>query len=247
MDTKRHMEKRNASVAVIGARDFIGAEIAKKFASEGFTVLAGRRNGDKLAPLVEEVRAAGGVLHGRTLDARKEDEVIAFLDEAESFAPLEACIFNIGANVSFPILETTERVFRKVWEMACYSGFLVGREATRHMLPRGRGAIFFTGATAYRDSRPSSSIKARRAGAASPHFQSTRLRSSGVEPGAKLLTMRPLRPEFIKRRAKAWVFASPVVFISSRHVAAASVSGLTPSASSAASSRQSKMASISAS
>jgi NAD(P)-dependent dehydrogenase (short-subunit alcohol dehydrogenase family) len=39
-------------------------------------------------------------------------------------------------------------VFRKVWEMACYSGFLAGREATRLMLPRGQGNIFFTGATA---------------------------------------------------------------------------------------------------
>jgi NAD(P)-dependent dehydrogenase (short-subunit alcohol dehydrogenase family) len=57
-------------------------------------------------------------------------------------------VFNIGANVNFPITETTERVFRKVWEMACYAGFLAGREAARLMLARGEGAIFFTGATA---------------------------------------------------------------------------------------------------
>ena len=63
-------------------------------------------------------------------------------------APLEVCIFNLGANVNFPMLETTERVFRKVWEMACYGGFLTGREAARLMLPRGTGTIFFTGATA---------------------------------------------------------------------------------------------------
>ena len=63
-------------------------------------------------------------------------------------APLEVCIFNVGANVNFPLLDTTERVFRKVWEMACYAGFLAGREAARLMLPRGRGCIFFTGATA---------------------------------------------------------------------------------------------------
>ncbi len=61
---------------------------------------------------------------------------------------MEVCIFNIGANVNFPILETTDRVFRKVWEMACWSGFVTGREAARIMLQRGRGAIFFTGATA---------------------------------------------------------------------------------------------------
>ena len=50
--------------------------------------------------------------------------------------------------MNFPIVDTTERVFRKVWEMACYSGFLAGREAARLMLPRGKGHIFFTGATA---------------------------------------------------------------------------------------------------
>lgn len=142
------MAKRNATVAVVGAGDFIGGEIAKKFASEGFTVFVGRRNGDKLAPLIKEIEAAGGSVIGRALDARKEEEVVKFLADADSHAPLEVCIFNIGANVNFPILDTTERVFRKVWEMACYSGFLVGREAARLMLPRGKGAIFFTGATA---------------------------------------------------------------------------------------------------
>jgi NAD(P)-dependent dehydrogenase (short-subunit alcohol dehydrogenase family) len=142
------MERRNATAAVIGAGDFIGGAIAKKFAAEGFTVFAGRRNGDKLAPLVQEIEAQDGRIVARSLDARKEDEITAFLQDADNTAPLEVCIFNVGANVNFPLLETTERVFRKVWEMTCYSGFLAGREAARLMLPRGQGAIFFTGATA---------------------------------------------------------------------------------------------------
>jgi len=142
------LQKRYATVAVIGAGDYIGGEIAKKFASEGFTIFAGRRNGAKLEPLVKEIEAAGGEIHARSLDARKEEEIISFLGDADKHAPLEVCIFNIGANVNFPILDTTERVFRKVWEMACYSGFLAGREAARLMLPRGKGNIFFTGATA---------------------------------------------------------------------------------------------------
>jgi NAD(P)-dependent dehydrogenase (short-subunit alcohol dehydrogenase family) len=142
------MEPRNATAAVIGAGDFIGSAIARKFAAEGFTIFAGRRNGDKLAPLVHDIEAAGGRVFARSLDARKEADIAAFLDDADKEAPLEICIFNIGANVSFPLLETTERVFRKVWEMACYAGFLAGREAARLMLPRGEGAIFFTGATA---------------------------------------------------------------------------------------------------
>ena len=142
------MAKRNATAAIIGAGDFIGSEIAKKFAAEGFTIFAGRRNGDKLAPLVNEIQAGGGKIFARSLDARKEEEITAFLGDADKEAPLEVCIFNVGANVNFPILDTTERVFRKVWEMACYSGFLAGREAARLMLPRGRGTIIFTGATA---------------------------------------------------------------------------------------------------
>ncbi len=142
------MTQRNATAAVIGAGDYIGAAIAKKFAAEGFTVFAGRRNGEKLEPLKAEIEAAGGKIINRSLDAREEEQVAAFLAEADAEAPLEVCIFNIGANVNFSLLETTSRVFRKVWEMACYSGFLSAREAARHMLPRGKGAIFLTGATA---------------------------------------------------------------------------------------------------
>ena len=139
---------RRASIAVIGAGDYIGAAIVRRFASEGYIVFAGRRNGDKLEPLRQEIEATGGRIVTRSLDARDEEQVIAFLAEAERAAPLEVCIFNVGGNVNFPILETTSRVFRKVWEMGCFAGFLAGREAARHMLPRGTGSIFFTGATA---------------------------------------------------------------------------------------------------
>jgi len=143
MTTQRH-----ASVAIVGAGDHIGAAIARRFAREGYLVHAGRRNGEKLAPLVAEITAAGGRCIGRTLDARQEDAVAGFMREADAAAPLEVAVFNVGANVNFPILDTTERVFRKVWELACHAGFLSGREAARMMLPRGRGSIFFTGATA---------------------------------------------------------------------------------------------------
>ena len=142
------VEQRNASAVIVGAGDFIGAEIAKRFAAEGFTVFAGRRGGEKLAPLVAEIEKAGGKAFGKTLDAREEQQVVDFIAEADAYAPLEVCVFNVGANVNFPFTETTERVFRKVWEMACYGGFLTGREAAKHMIPRGKGAIFFTGATA---------------------------------------------------------------------------------------------------
>ena len=130
------------SVAVIGAGDFIGAGIVRKFAAEGFAVHAGRRNGEKLASLL------GGAVTGRSLDARQSEDVAAFLDEAEAIAPLALVVFNVGANVQFPIAETTDRVFRKVWEMACFAGFAAVREGARIMAPRKAGKIFVTGATA---------------------------------------------------------------------------------------------------
>src|SRR5579862_9470992 len=142
------MTPRNASVALIGAGDFIGSAIAERFAAEGYLIYAGRRTADKLETLKAEIEADGGSCVARGLDARKEEDITAFLNEADANAPLEVCIFNPGANVNFPLLETTERVFRKVWEMACYGGFLTGREAARLMLPHGKGTILFTGATA---------------------------------------------------------------------------------------------------
>ena len=142
------MSNRNATCAIIGAGDFIGSAIARKFAAEGSIVFAGRRTLEKLMPLKSEIEAAGGSCEARALDARKEDEITKFLQEANARAPLEVVISNPGANVNFPLLDTTERVFFKVWEMACKAGFLTGREAARIMLKHGRGSIFFTGATA---------------------------------------------------------------------------------------------------
>ena len=134
---------------VVGAGDFIGAAIARRFAAGGYTAALGRRHAEKLAPLVAEIEAAGGRARAFALDARDEDNVVAVFEQIErELGPLEVVVFNVGANVVFPILETTSRVFRKVWEMACFAGFLCGREAAKHMRPRGRGSIFFTGATA---------------------------------------------------------------------------------------------------
>ena len=133
---------------VVGAGDYIGSAIARRFAREGFTIFAGRRQGDKLISLQTEIEAMGGTCVARSLDARKEEDVASFMEEAAAAGRPDICVFNIGGNVKLPILETTERVFRNVWEMGCYAGFLTGREAARHMLKHGQGSIFFTGATA---------------------------------------------------------------------------------------------------
>lgn len=137
------------AVIVIGAGDALGGAIAKRFAREGYAAVIARRNADQLEPLAAAIRDAGGEAHPTALDARQEDQMVALFDRVEAqIAPVEVCVFNIGANVRFPIAETTARVYFKVWEMACFAGFLAGREAARRMTPRGRGTILFTGATA---------------------------------------------------------------------------------------------------
>nr|WP_221302866.1 SDR family oxidoreductase [Quisquiliibacterium transsilvanicum] len=134
---------------VIGAGDATGGAIARRFAREGYVACVTRRSADKLEPLVAQIRAEGGEAHGFGSDARKEEEMVSLVERIErEIAPIEVAVFNIGANVRFGITDTTARVYYKVWEMACFSGFLMGREAARVMLPRGRGTIIFTGATA---------------------------------------------------------------------------------------------------
>ncbi|WP_426027871.1 SDR family NAD(P)-dependent oxidoreductase [Brevundimonas sp. TWP2-3-4b2] len=136
---------------IIGAGDGVGAAVARAFAREGLAVCVTRRprHLDRLEALAATIRADGGVAHAYGVDARNEAEMIALVDRIEAeVGPLEVVVFNIGANVRFPVVETTAQVYSKVWEMAALAGFFTGREAARVMGPRGRGTILFTGATA---------------------------------------------------------------------------------------------------
>jgi NAD(P)-dependent dehydrogenase (short-subunit alcohol dehydrogenase family) len=143
------MRPQHKAVLVIGAGDATGGAIARRFAREGYIACVTRRNADKLQPLVQQIQAEGGQAHAFGSDARKEEEMVALVERIErEIAPIEVAVFNIGANVRFPITETTARVYYKVWEMGCFAGFLMGREVAKAMLPRGRGTILFTGATA---------------------------------------------------------------------------------------------------
>jgi NAD(P)-dependent dehydrogenase (short-subunit alcohol dehydrogenase family) len=134
---------------VIGAGDAIGSAIVRKFADRGLTVCATRRNGEKLQPLVEELQAKGQVLHAFSSDARDERAVEDLFAGIEAdIGEIEVVVFNVGANVPMTILDTDSRKFTKIWEMACFAGFLCGREAARYMTTHGSGTIIFTGATA---------------------------------------------------------------------------------------------------
>jgi len=136
-------------VLVVGAGDATGGAIAKRFAKEGFIACVTRRSADKLQPLVDAIKAEGGEAHGFACDARKEEDVIALIEDIETrLGPIEAFVFNIGANVPCSILEETARKYFKIWEMACFSGFLNAREVAKRMVTRNGGTILFTGATA---------------------------------------------------------------------------------------------------
>ena len=142
-------DSRTPVALVIGAGDATGGAIAKRFAVGGLVACVTRREVDKLEPLLEAIRAAGGTAHGFGSDARKEEEVVALIERIESeIGPIEVLVFNIGANVPSSILEETARKYFKIWEMACFGGFLNGREVARRMVARGHGTILFTGATA---------------------------------------------------------------------------------------------------
>ncbi len=136
---------------IIGAGDDTGAAIARAFAREGMTVCLVRRprHADALQALADSIIQDGGSAVAMPADARDEDAMSALFNKVEAdIGPIEVAVFNIGANVRFSIMETTARVYRKVWEMACFAGFLMGREAAKHMLKRERGTIIFTGASA---------------------------------------------------------------------------------------------------
>ncbi|BAW23042.1 MULTISPECIES: SDR family oxidoreductase [Pseudomonas] len=143
------MPEQQKVVLVIGAGDATGGEIAKRFAREGYIACVTRRQADKLQPLLEEIRAAGGQAHGFGSDARKEQEVAALVETIErDIGPIDVFVFNIGANVPCSILEETPRKYFKIWEMACFAGFLTAQAVARRMVRRERGTILFTGATA---------------------------------------------------------------------------------------------------
>jgi NAD(P)-dependent dehydrogenase (short-subunit alcohol dehydrogenase family) len=134
---------------LIGAGDAIGAAVARRFALGGYHVCIGRRDTAKSQGLIAELAAKGARAQAFGVDARNEAEVQTLFAKIEAeIGPIEVCLFNAGSNVNKPLVETDERLFFKAWELACYAGFLVGREAARVMTPRGRGAILFTGATA---------------------------------------------------------------------------------------------------
>jgi NAD(P)-dependent dehydrogenase (short-subunit alcohol dehydrogenase family) len=140
-----------SAALIIGAGDATGGAIARAFAAEGYTACVNRRprHADKLEQLVQSIRDAGHEARAFPADARDEEAMITTVESVErDVGPIEVAVFNIGANVRFDVTDTTAQVYRKVWEMAAFAGFLMGREVAKRMVERQRGTIIFTGATA---------------------------------------------------------------------------------------------------
>lgn len=135
--------KAHAPVAlVVGAGDALGSAVARRFAKEGYNVVVVRRTADKLEPLVQQIRSSGGCVRAVGADARNEEQMVNLFSTIErEEGPIETVVFNVGPNVEWSILETDAKKYFKVWELACYAGFLVGREAAKVMVPRKRGTI----------------------------------------------------------------------------------------------------------
>ncbi|MEM8607952.1 MAG: SDR family NAD(P)-dependent oxidoreductase [Myxococcota bacterium] len=134
---------------IVGAGTGTGAEVAKRFAAEGYALALARRNADALAPLVEEITQAGGSAKAFGVDASDEAAVVSLFEDAEgSLGGVEVAVFNAAGFTTASILDATVEDFEAMWRASSLGGFLVGREAARRMVPRGSGTIIFTGATA---------------------------------------------------------------------------------------------------
>jgi NAD(P)-dependent dehydrogenase (short-subunit alcohol dehydrogenase family) len=143
------MANRTNVALVAGVGEGLGGAIARRFARGGFQTVLVARSADRLARIAGEIEAAGGRGIAYVADVREESAVAKLFDDVEAqIGPVSVAVFNTGANYRASILDTPSGMFEKVWRLGCYAGFIVGREAARHMTPRGHGTIIFTGATA---------------------------------------------------------------------------------------------------
>jgi NAD(P)-dependent dehydrogenase (short-subunit alcohol dehydrogenase family) len=139
---------KSKTVVIAGVGEGVGLALSKRFASGGYQVVMLARNAEKFPSFEKVVKERGGCATGIKCDARDEREIVDVLNRVEKeIGPIGVAIYNAGAQHRKPLLETTSDAFEKVWRLGCFGGFVFGREAIRHMLPRKNGTIVFTGAT----------------------------------------------------------------------------------------------------
>lgn len=139
----------NECIVVFGVGPGLGASVSRRFAKAGYSIAMVARNLEKLLPLVKEINSLGvkGITIGA--DATVESDVLdVFARLEEEIGPVRVAVYNASLRIRKPILKITSEEFIDAWKLSCYGGFLVGREAAKYMVTRGKGSIFFTGATA---------------------------------------------------------------------------------------------------
>jgi NAD(P)-dependent dehydrogenase (short-subunit alcohol dehydrogenase family) len=147
----------NESVVIVGVGSGLGTSLAKRFAESGFSVSLVARNREKLLPVVSEIESLGTNAIAIRADATIESSVKKLFARTEKeLGPISIAVYNASLRIRKPVLEISSEEFINAWKLSCYGGFLVGREAAKYMIPRGKGSIFFTGATASIKGFPSS-------------------------------------------------------------------------------------------
>jgi NAD(P)-dependent dehydrogenase (short-subunit alcohol dehydrogenase family) len=146
------MRKPPAVVVGVGAERGLGAALCRRFAHGGYHVLVAGRTATKIGKVADTLVAAGASAEPIAIDATREDDVARLFDRAmapgEGLEPADLVVSNAGNNQRIDFRELTAVQFEDFWRVGCFSGFLVGREAARRMVPLGRGTILFTGASA---------------------------------------------------------------------------------------------------
>jgi NAD(P)-dependent dehydrogenase (short-subunit alcohol dehydrogenase family) len=137
---------RKAIVIGVGPDRGLGAQLCKRFASEGLQVFAAGRTRSALEAVVAGIKAAGGEAVPVAADATREADVVSLFDQAGE--GLELAIYNAGNNTPGRIADMEASYFENAWRAVCFGGFLFGREAVRRMLKSGGGTLLFTGASA---------------------------------------------------------------------------------------------------
>jgi NAD(P)-dependent dehydrogenase (short-subunit alcohol dehydrogenase family) len=146
------MSRRPTAIVVgVGAEQGVGGALCRKFAGNGYHVFIAGRTSEKIERVAQSIGAAGGSAESVVTDATREDDVVrlfshAFADRAE-LAPPDLVVFNAGNNQHLDFRELSAERFEDFWRVGCFAGFLVGREAARHLVPLKRGTVLFTGAS----------------------------------------------------------------------------------------------------
>ena len=137
---------KKAVIIGVGAEQGLGAQLAKRFASEGVHVFIASRHQSRLEALKIEIERAGGKASVVCTDATNEEQVINLFEKAGGGISL--AVYNTGNNFPGQLIDMDAEYFKKSWESCCFGGFLFGREAIRSMIPSGKGTLLFTGASA---------------------------------------------------------------------------------------------------